>query len=130
MAQPSASAAFTASSTARAFRTGSAPGKPRHTGQTCVFGGAPNAVSHPQKIFVRVDNCAWISSPMTASYCTRPMLARGVRGLSARACQLPTTNFQLPRHSQFATSNHAGCADGEPAWELGGWKFRGGWKLE
>jgi hypothetical protein len=65
--QPSASAALTASSTAFAFRTGSAPGKPRHTGHTCVFGGAPKAVSHPQKIFVRVESCAWISSPITAS---------------------------------------------------------------
>ena len=49
-----------AKSTAERFSTGSAPGKPRHTGHTCVFGGAPNAVLQPQKIFdarqqLRVD---------------------------------------------------------------------------
>jgi len=38
--------------------TGSAPGMPRHTGHTCEFGGAPNAVLQPQKIFVRVSRCA------------------------------------------------------------------------
>ena len=26
----------------------------------CVFGGAPNAVEHPQKILVAVSSCAWI----------------------------------------------------------------------
>jgi hypothetical protein len=54
-------------STARRFSTGSAPGNPRHTGQTCVFGGAPNRVLQPQKIFVSVRSCAWISKPMTGS---------------------------------------------------------------
>jgi hypothetical protein len=36
----------------------SAPGSPRHTGQTCEFGGPPNAVLQPQKIFVCVCSCA------------------------------------------------------------------------
>ena len=54
-------------STAARFSTGSAPGSPRHTGQTCVLGGAPNAVLQPQKIFDAVSSCAWISRPMTAS---------------------------------------------------------------
>jgi hypothetical protein len=30
---------------------------PRQTGHTCEFGGAPNEVLQPQKIFVRV--CSW-----------------------------------------------------------------------
>lgn len=58
MVQLSASPARMASSTARLFKTGSAPGNPRQTGHTCVFGGAPNVVVHPQKIFVVVRSCA------------------------------------------------------------------------
>jgi hypothetical protein len=38
-----------------------------HTGHTWAFGCAPNAVLHPQKIFVAVRICACISSPMTDS---------------------------------------------------------------
>jgi hypothetical protein len=52
--QPSASEARVASSTACAFNTGSAPGKPKHTGQVFVFGASPNDVAHPQKILLRV----------------------------------------------------------------------------
>ena len=33
---------------------GREPGIPVHTGQVCVFGAPPNAVLHPQKIFVFV----------------------------------------------------------------------------
>ncbi len=57
-----------ASSTARRLSTGSAPGYPRQTGQTFVFGGAPNAVAQPQKIFVCVSRRAWTSRPMTVSH--------------------------------------------------------------
>ncbi len=32
-----------------AFATGSEPGRPRHVGQTCVFGGAPKVVGQPPK---------------------------------------------------------------------------------
>ena len=46
---------------------GNAPGYPRQTGQTCVFGGAPNVVEHAQKIFDCVSRRAWTSRPMTAS---------------------------------------------------------------
>jgi hypothetical protein len=65
--QPSASAARAAKSTACRLSTGSAPGSPRHTGHTLVFGGSPNLVLQPQKIFVAVSSCAWISRPMTGS---------------------------------------------------------------
>src|SRR5439155_24376269 len=64
---PSASAARIANSTARRLSTGSAPGNPKHTGHSCVFGSAPNRVLQPQKIFVAVRSCAWISRPMTGS---------------------------------------------------------------
>src|SRR5437763_1013174 len=56
-----------AMSTTARFRAGSAPGRPRQTGQTCVLGGAPKTVGQPQKIFERVRSCAWTSSPMTGS---------------------------------------------------------------
>src|SRR5678816_2438767 len=66
--QFSASAAWMASSTAWRLRTGSAPGNPRQTGQTLVFGGAPKPVGHPQKILVRVASCTCTSRPITGSY--------------------------------------------------------------
>jgi hypothetical protein len=47
-------AASVANSTAFRFSTGNAPGIPRQTGQTFVFGAAPNRVEHEQKIFVAV----------------------------------------------------------------------------
>ncbi len=58
-------------STARLFRTGRVPGKPRHTGQTLVFGGSPKRVEQPQKIFVLVSSWTWTSRPMTGSYFAR-----------------------------------------------------------
>src|SRR5271167_2652321 len=64
-------AASTANSTARLFSTGSAPGRPRQTGQMLVFGGAPNFAEQPQKAFVRVSSCTWTSSPITGSYLVR-----------------------------------------------------------
>src|ERR1051325_2480583 len=47
--------------------TGSVPGRPRQTGQVCVFGGSPKLSSQPQNIFVRVFSWTWISRPMTGS---------------------------------------------------------------
>jgi hypothetical protein len=49
------------------FNTGNTPGIPRHTGQVCVLGGAPNAVEQEQKILVFVFSWAWTSSPITGS---------------------------------------------------------------
>src|ERR1022692_2161540 len=63
-----ARAAWIAISRARAFNTGSAPGRPRHTGQTLVLGGAPKPVGHPQKILVRVLSWTCTSNPITGSY--------------------------------------------------------------
>src|SRR4051794_34103544 len=55
-------------STATLFRTGKAPGNPRHTGQTFWFGGAPKLVGQAQKILVRVASWTCTSSPITGSY--------------------------------------------------------------
>src|ERR1700731_2428601 len=68
MRQFRAMAASVANSTAFLFNTGSAPGSPRHTGQTLVFGGAPKRVEHEQKILDAVRSCTWTSRPMTGSY--------------------------------------------------------------
>lgn len=62
-----ASAARSANSTTRRFRTGNTPGKPRQTGHTCTFTGTPTAVEHPQNTFVRVFSSAWTSSPILGS---------------------------------------------------------------
>src|ERR1051326_9328954 len=67
MCSPSASAARAPNSTARRFKTGSAPGKPRHTGHVFTFGSSPKRVEHPQKIFDSVLSWAWTSSPMMVS---------------------------------------------------------------
>ena len=56
-----------ADSTAVAFTTGSAPGRPRHVGQTWLLGSAPNAVEQPQNILVFVPSSTWTSRPMTGS---------------------------------------------------------------
>jgi hypothetical protein len=47
--------------------TGSAPGSPRQTGQTWVFGSAPNAVGQPQNILVAVLSSTCTSRPSTGS---------------------------------------------------------------
>jgi hypothetical protein len=54
MWQFSAIAARVANSTTFRFSTGKAPGIPRQTGQTWVFGGAPKRVEQEQNIFVTV----------------------------------------------------------------------------
>ena len=68
MSQFVARPASTIDSMAALFGTGRAPGRPRHTGQVCVLGAAPNSSLQPQNIFVvRVVSSVWISRPMTAS---------------------------------------------------------------
>src|SRR5450631_1967108 len=68
MRHSKAIAARAANSTAFLLRTGKAPGSPRHTGHTFVFGGSPKRVEHEQKIFDAVSSCTCTSSPMTGSY--------------------------------------------------------------
>jgi hypothetical protein len=47
---------------------GKAPGRPKQTGQTRLFGGAPSyAVEQPQNIFEAVRSWQWTSIPMTGS---------------------------------------------------------------
>src|SRR5579859_740443 len=48
--------------------TGSDPGRPRHTGQTCVFGSPPNVAGQPQNSLVAVPSSTWVSSPISGSY--------------------------------------------------------------
>ena len=67
MRQFSAIAASVANSTAFRFSTGKAPGMPRQTGQTFVFGAAPKRVEQEQKIFDAVRSCTCTSRPMTGS---------------------------------------------------------------
>ena len=54
-------------SIAAALATGSAPGRPRQTGQVCVFGSAPKVVEQPQNIFEAVPSSTWVSRPITGS---------------------------------------------------------------
>ncbi len=65
--QPVASATRIARETISRFATGRAPGYPRQTGQTAVFGGAPNTTGHAQNalLFVRSWQCT--SSPIAGS---------------------------------------------------------------
>src|SRR3954467_1039840 len=67
MVQLSARPIRTADSSAFSLSTGRAPGRPRQTGQTWVFGAAPNTVEQPQNIFVTVFSSTWTSSPSTGS---------------------------------------------------------------
>src|ERR1035438_8701509 len=69
-------AARAANSTALRFSTGNAPGNPRQTGHTLVFGGSPKCVEQEQKIFDAVSSCTWTSSPMTGSYLARTSAGR------------------------------------------------------
>ena len=74
----------TAISTTAALSAGSAPGSPRHTGQTWVFGAPPNSVEQPQKILLRVRSWAWTSSPRTTW-----KSETGIYGASRRAPSAP-----------------------------------------
>src|SRR5437870_13808368 len=71
MRQPSARAAKAAKSTAFRLRAGRAPGNPKQTGQTFVFGGSPKRVEQEQNILVAVRSWTCTSSPMTGSYFAR-----------------------------------------------------------
>src|SRR5579872_2939749 len=75
MRQLRAMAARTANSTPFRFNTGSAPGRPRHTGQTLVLGGSPKRFAQEQNILLAVRSWTWTSSPMTGSYLSRAAMA-------------------------------------------------------
>jgi hypothetical protein len=65
--QLSASPMRIVASIAARFATGSAPGRPRQTGQTWVLGSAPKSVGQPQNILVLVPSSTCVSRPMTGS---------------------------------------------------------------
>src|SRR3982751_2327059 len=68
MSQFSARPIRMVASIASRLAAGSAPGRPRQTGQTWVLGSAPNPVRQPQNIFVFVPSSTCVSRPMTGSY--------------------------------------------------------------
>src|SRR5580658_7397937 len=93
-------AARAANSTALRLSTGKAPGSPRQTGHTLVFGGSPKRVEHEQNIFESVSSWTWTSSPMTGSYFARRSsetaglvaISRDyIRGLRRRAARAERT---------------------------------------
>ena len=55
---------MTVNLTASLLARGSAPGRPRQTGQTLVLGSLSVDSRHPQNIFVRVLSWTCVSSPM------------------------------------------------------------------
>src|SRR5438270_5891242 len=71
MSQPSMRPVSTVMRSASWFITGNAPGKPRQTGQVCVFGSAPNSTGEAQNIFERVLSWTCTSRPMVARYFMR-----------------------------------------------------------
>src|ERR1700730_3998422 len=93
MRQASAIAASAANSTASRFSTGKAPGRPRQTGQTLVFGGLPKRVEQEQKIFDTVRRWTCTSRPITGSYLARA--ATEVSGVVAIS-----RNYKGWRHTQ------------------------------
>src|SRR5204863_5442001 len=80
---------------ASSLATGSTPGMPRQTGQTWVFGGAPNSLAQPHHILDLVLSWTCVSSPITASYSIDRFLARRTTdateiqpGIQFRVCSL------------------------------------------
>ncbi len=86
---PVASATLIARLTISRFRTGSAPGYPRQTGQTAVFAGAPKTTGQAQNAFVRVFSCAWTSSPMTVSKPWEDIRTTSLAEAAPRAGEVP-----------------------------------------
>src|SRR6185312_4231237 len=81
-----------ANSTARSLSTGSAPGRPRQTGQTLVFGAEPKRFTQPQKALVSVRSWTWTSSPMTGSYLAK---------ISGERLNAVLILFSLEQNSKF-----------------------------
>src|SRR5258708_25281772 len=74
---------------ARSFTTGSERGRPRQTGQVCVFGSAPNVVMQPQNILVRVPSSTCVSIPKTGSYfCSASSYVTVVSSLTGKPLRL------------------------------------------
>ena len=83
-AAPSPSPTFAPYSTTFSLSTGSAPGRPIHTGQHWLFGCPPKEVEQAQKILLSVDSSTWVSRPMTISQFIP------LRLLSAPVCESPS----------------------------------------
>ena len=78
--------------------TGSAPGRPRQTGQVWLFGRAPSyAVEQAQNIFDSVRSWQWTSTPMTASYRSRALVVVAlVLAAMPGECRTPSDRLDLP----------------------------------
>src|SRR5882757_2608495 len=73
----------------RSFTVGSEPGRPRHTGQVCVFGSAPDVVMQPENFLVRVPSSTCVSSPKTGSYfCSASSYVTVVSSLTGKPLRL------------------------------------------
>src|SRR5437588_6084888 len=96
MRQLIAIAASVANSTTFLLRTGRAPGSPRQTGQTFVFGGSPKRVEQEQKILLAVSSWTCTSSPITGSY-----LARAGAELSTDVAIYPK-NYRAAKTSEWS----------------------------
>src|SRR5436305_15258585 len=103
MRRPSACAARAPNSTARQFKTGKAPGKPRHTGQVFEFGSSPKRVEHPQKMFDSVLNCAWTSSPRIVCQELLSGFMFQVSGFAGRRAHLQSKTDPGAGRSKLAT---------------------------
>ena len=121
-----ASEASVANSTARRFRTGSAPGRPRQTGQTLVFGGAPKRLAQPQKALVSVRSWTWTSSPMTGSYLARisgemvTAVAIGKSSLAKTALSGPAAAFYWGVFNlAMSSSGWIGLGNSSKSWPCG-----------
>src|SRR5262245_2458911 len=99
MRQPSATAARSASSTARAFGTGSTPGRPRSTSVVAVLGGAPNVLGALLNSLPSVRSCTCTSSPITASQADSPAIAGD---LTARAAGMQSADRQADAERRAA----------------------------
>ena len=86
-----------ADSTALRFTTGSEPGRPRHVGQTCVFGSAPNSVGQPQNILVFVSSSTCTSSPSIGSKLLDDLVEVDQRRTSERSSAPPPGRSTGPR---------------------------------
>ena len=98
-------------------RRGSAPAARRaarcRPREACVFGGAPNAVDAPEKIFDAVESCACVSSPMTTSQSSwRGSLGGGTRACQSVACWKRCADGRAARASANAGPAAAGRSAG------------------
>ena len=102
-----------ADSTATSFITGSEPGRPRHVGQTCAFGYAPNAVEQPRREwFLRGTSQALIAAAPPEA--RRPRFTNPVAGsVYALDPDIPPRQQRLAIAVSGAAATHMLWLDGQ-----------------